>query len=529
MELARAAALCNDAGLREIGGRWSVVGDPMEGALLAFAAKASIDPATESRACPRTDEIPFDAAHRFMATLHHRHDGNATIYLKGAPERVLAICDRQRGATADSSLDADFWHRRLEEMTAEGQRVLAVATKPTTGQALTFADSEGGFVLLGLLGLIDPPRAEAIAAVADCRSAGIRVKMITGDHGGTARAIGEQLGLENPRAVLTGADIARLDDAELADRADTVDIFARTSPEDKLRLVRALQARGHVVAMTGDGVNDAPALKQANVGVAMGEGGTEAAKEAAEMVLTDDNFASIAEAVRQGRTVYDNLKKAIVFLLPVNGGESFAIVLALLFGLTLPITPLQILWVNMVSSVGLAMALAFEPAEPDVMRRSPRPTDEPLLSGFLGWRVLFVSMLFFCGIFGMFAWSSMHGASLEEARTYAVNTLVVMEIFYLFSVRYLRSPSLTLEGLKGTRPVLIALAVVTMLQLVFTYAPFMEAFFDTRPVDFVHGVEIFAIGVGLFAILELEKRVLARLSVRRGATRGAGRSAAENR
>lgn len=514
LELARAAALCNDSALHDKAGHWIVEGDPMEGALLTAAIKAGLDLALESQTFPRTDLIPFDADHRFMATLHHSHTGDGFIYLKGAPERVIEMCACQRGRDGDQTIDPAYWHARIEKMAEQGQRVLAVAIKATSRRELRFADVEGDFTLLGLLGLIDPPRDEAIAAVAECQSAGIRVKMITGDHGGTARAIARQLGLANHQDVLTGADLDRMSDEALTKRAPEIDVFARTSPGHKLRLVRAFQASGYVVAMTGDGVNDAPALKQANVGIAMGRNGTEAAKEAAEMVLADDNFASIGAAVREGRTVYDNLKKAIIFLLPINGGESFSIIGAMLLGLTLPITPLQILWVNMVSSVGLAMALAFEPAESDVMKRAPRPPREPMLSGFLLWRVVFVSMLFFAGIFGMFAWSQANGSTTEESRTYAVNTLVVMEIFYLFSVRFLRAPSFTLKGMQGTRPVLIALTVVATLQLIFTYAPFMEAFFDARPVDFVHGAEIIGIGIVLFAILEIEKWLRLRLSSR---------------
>ena len=523
-EVARAAVLCNDSALRERDGRWTVEGDPMEGALMTVGVKAGLDPAFEAKSFPRSDVIPFDAEHRFMATLHHSHTGEGFIYLKGAPERVIEMCARQRGLDGDAPIDPGYWHARIEQMAAQGQRVLAVAFKPTHGQhrELLFGDVDKDLTLLGLLGLIDPPREEAVAAVAECQAAGIRVKMITGDHGGTAQAIAGQLGLANHREVLTGADLDALDDEALIGRASEVDVFARTSPAHKLRLVRALQAGGQVVAMTGDGVNDAPALKRADVGIAMGGNGTEAAKEAAEMVLADDNFASIAAAVREGRTVYDNLKKAIVFLLPVNGGESFAIITAILLGYTLPITPLQILWVNMVSSVGLAIALAFEPTEADVMKRPPRPAAAPMLSAFLVWRIVFVSVLFVSGIFGIFLWTRAGGASLEEARTYAVNTLVVMEVFYLFSVRYLRAPSLTLKGIRGTRPVLIAVAVVVSLQLVFTYAPFMEALFDTRPVDFVHGAEIIAVGVALFAVLEIEKWLRLRLTGRRR-TSGGGR------
>ena len=328
--LARAAALCNDAALRRGAEGWAVDGDPMEGALLALALKAGLDPAALARELPRADAIPFDAAHRFMATLHHDHPrGAAFACVKGAPERVVAMCDRQLGPGGEEPLDAQAWLARVDALAAQGQRVLAVATKavPADARALTFADVERGAVLLGLVGLIDPPREEAVAAVRDCRAAGIRVKMITGDHAATARAIAGQLGLE-VASVAEGRDLDRLDGAALRRVARDTDVFARTSPEHKLRLVEALQAEGAVVAMTGDGVNDAPALKRADVGVAMGRKGTEAAKEAAQMVLADDNFATIAAAVREGRVVYDNLRKVIAWSLPTNVGEAFCIVAA---------------------------------------------------------------------------------------------------------------------------------------------------------------------------------------------------------
>jgi magnesium-transporting ATPase (P-type) len=510
-DLARGAILCNDAELREAEGAWSVTGDPMEGALVAFGWKTGFEPDALRQANPQTDAIPFDAQHRFMATLHHDHEGGAAIHVKGAPERIIAMCATQHGEeNGHEALDADYWHARAQEIAAQGQRVLAIATKTAdpARQTLTFDEVDSDLTLLGLVGLIDPPREEAVAAVAECRAAGIRVKMITGDHAGTASAIARALGLENADEVLTGAEIDRLGPEDLRRAAERTDVFARTSPEHKLRLLEALQAGGAAVAMTGDGVNDAPALKRADIGVAMGRPGTEAAKEAAEIVLADDNFATIAEAVRAGRTVYDNLKKAIIFLLPVNGGEALALIVALLLGVTLPITPVQILWVNMVSSVVLAMALAFEGPEADIMRRPPRRADEPILSRFVLWRVGFVSLLFSAGIFGMFTVAQAQGAGLEEARTIAVNTLVVMEIFYLFSVRFLNTSSLSLRAALGTRPVLIAIAAVTLLQLAFTYAPFMEAFFDTRPLGLAHGLMVVAVGPLLLLILEFEKRVL---------------------
>ncbi|MEO1246085.1 MAG: cation-transporting P-type ATPase [Pseudomonadota bacterium] len=506
-EVARGAMLCNDAGLRKVKSRWLIEGDPMEGALVTVARKAGLDPNTETRRSPRTDVIPFDAEHRFMATLHHDHDGNGMIYVKGAPERILEMCAKQRDFDGDVPIDADYWHSQVETIAANGQRVLAIAVK-TSGPGhtvLSFDDVENDLTFLGLFGLIDPPREEAIAAVAECQSAGIGVKMITGDHAGTAAAIARQLGLANPETILTGQDLDTLDDQTLRHRVRETAVFARTSPGHKLRLVTSLQAEGAVVAMTGDGVNDAPALKRADVGIAMGRNGSEAAKEVSEMVLADDNFATIVEAVRAGRTVYDNLKKSVLFILPTNGGEALVLIAAILLGVTLPITAVQILWVNMVTAVTLALALAFEPTEPDVMRRPPRLPGEPILSRFLIWRVVFVSVLFLGALFAMFAIAQAQGAGIEEARTIVVNTLVVLEIVYLFSVRYLKTSSITWRGMLGTPAVLIAVGTVTALQVLFTYMPFMGAFFDTRPLSVLQGSGIIAAGVAVLLILEIEK------------------------
>jgi magnesium-transporting ATPase (P-type) len=506
-ELARGALLCCDATLRRADGDWVVEGDPTEGALVALAMKAGLDPTFEGRANPRTDVIPFESAHRFMATLHHDHEGRAFIYVKGAPERLLEMCATQRSGDVDVPLDPDRWHERMEAISARGQRLLALATRTTVPdhRDLTFADVEDHLTLLGLFGLADPPREEAIRAVADCQSAGIRVKMITGDHAGTARAIGRELRLAHGEEVLTGRQLDTLDEEGLRRAVSRVDVFARTSPEHKLRLVQALQARGQVVAMTGDGVNDAPALKRADVGVAMGQKGTDAAKEAAEMVLADDNFASIASAVEEGRTVYDNIKKAITFILPTNGGQAMVIMAAIALGMVLPITPVQILWVNMVTAVTLALALAFEPPESDIMSRPPRPPEQPLFTGFLLWRIGFVSVLLWAGSFGLFVWAREQGSSLEEARTIAVNTLVTFEIFYLWNTRHLLAPILSREGLFGSRPVLIAIALVIVLQLLFTYAPPLQALFGTAPLGLDWWALIIGLGVPVLLVVELEK------------------------
>ena len=508
-EAARAAILCNDAALHQADGIWHVEGDPMEGALVSLGVKAGHDWALLGKQLPRTDEIPFDTQHRFMTTLHHSHDGKAFAYIKGAPERVLQMCAKQRVSGGDEELDKSFWRARTDEIAGQGQRVLAVAVKtmPQGQREFDFANVENGATMLGMLGLIDPPREEALEAVKDCHSAGIDVKMITGDHAATAGAIARLLKLADVPKVMTGHDIDRLDDEDLKKVAREATVFARTSPEHKLRLVMALQAGGAVTAMTGDGVNDAPALKRADIGVAMGRKGTEAAKEAAEMVLADDNFASIVAAVREGRTVYDNLRKVIEWTLPTNGGEVSAIIVAIALGLTLPITPIQLLWINLATGITLGLALAFEPTEPGTMQRPPRGAHAPLLSGFLLWRVVFVSLLFMVGTFVIFYSALSRGLSLETARTMVVNTIVVMEIFYLFSVRYVHGPSITWQGVLGTPAVLIGVALVVAMQFAFTYAPFMQAVFHTEPVSLLDGLRIVGIGITLLLIVELEKRI----------------------
>jgi magnesium-transporting ATPase (P-type) len=507
IELIRAGLLCNDAELHDGPTGWRTDGDPMEGALVVLAAKADLDPPLIRKQFPRTDEIPFDSSHRFMATLHHDHEDGAFVVIKGAPESVIAMCARERAGSGDRPIDRSAWRMRAEALAAHGKRVLAFAVKPFGAERsmLAFADVRDGAVLLGIAGFIDPPRQEAIAAVVECRAAGIRPVMITGDHAVTAREIARQLGLSDDPKVLTGEELDRLDAAGLRSAARDTAVFARTSPEHKLRLVEALQADGAVVAMTGDGVNDAPALKRADVGVAMGRTGSEAAKEAAEMVLADDNFASIVAAIREGRTIYDNLMKMIGWTLPTNGGEAFTILAAVAFGLTLPITPVQILWINMITAVSLGLTLAFEPTEPGTMRRPPRPADAPILSRELMWRIVFVSLLFVAGAFGMFTWAEARGLPIETARTIVVNTIVVMEIFYLFSIRYIHGTSLTAKGVLGTPAVLIGVASVVLAQFALTYLPFMQRIFETRPVPLLDGFAIVAVGILFLLIVEVEK------------------------
>jgi magnesium-transporting ATPase (P-type) len=387
--------------------------------------------------------------------------------------------------------------------------VLALARRELPPEAGSLAPEqvEHGLTLVGLVGLIDPPRPEARAAVAECHAAGIAVKMVTGDHAATARAIAERLGLGPEPVTVTGQELERLDAAGFAAAVREAMVFARTSPEDKLRLVGALQAEGRVVAMTGDGVNDAPALKRADIGVAMGGRGTEAAKEASDIVLADDNFASIVAAVREGRTVHDNIRKLVAWTLPTDIGEGMTIVLAIAFGLTLPISAVQILWVNMVTSVALGLTLAFEPTEPGAMARPPRVASQPLLTARLLWRILFVSALVIAGVFGSFAWATARGLPLEVGRTMVVNALVVMEIFYLFSVRYVHGTALSWQGVLGTRAVWVGLAVTVAGQLAFTYAPPLQAVFGTAALAPAEAAVVLALGPLLLVVVEAGKLI----------------------
>jgi len=498
-----AGSLCNDASLARAGQHWTITGDPTEAALLVAARKGGLDEHTLLALFPRQDELPFDANRQFMATAH-RSDNEQIVYLKGALERLLPRCSEQ--------LDGDGQPVRLDAVAVEaiavayaeqGLRVLLLARRIFPANTRLTVDALDGLCLIGLVGMIDPPRKAAISAIRNCHSAGIRVKMITGDHAITALAIARQIGLAAEKA-LTGRELADLDEAALVRAAHEVDVFARVEPEQKLRLVRALQSRGEVVAMTGDGVNDAPALKQANIGIAMGLGGTEVAKEAAAMVLTDDNFASIEAAVEEGRGVWDNLVKFITWTLPTNFGEGLVIVAAIVFGSTLPITPLQILWINMTTAVLLGMPLAFEPIEPGIMRRPPRRLDMPVLDGALIRRIVLVSFLLLAGAFGLFLRELGLGHSLAEARTVAVNVFVMVEMLYLFNCRSL-TRSFWRVGLFTNLWVWGGVAIMLLLQLLLTYSPFLNAIFQTAPIGWRQWLEIVAFAWFASLVIALEK------------------------
>ncbi|RKE62865.1 HAD-IC family P-type ATPase [Microbacterium sp. AG238] len=476
------ADLCNDADVVSDDDGWKLVGEPTEGALRVVAMKGGHD--GEADGVRRVDVLPFDSENKFMATLNEGADGSRALLVKGAPDRLLDRSTRQRGAAGSEDLDRDFWEAAVAELSGEGLRVLAAARKPSSLDEIGLDDVEA-LEFLGLWGILDPPRPEAVEAIADCHRAGIRVKMITGDHAGTAVAISREMGLVSDDAprVLTGGELESLSQEKLKDVVRDVDVYARTSPEHKIRIVRALQSHGEVVAMTGDGVNDAPALTRADVGVAMGIKGTEATKEAAEIVLADDNFATIRSAIREGRRIYDNLRKSIVFLLPTNGAQSLVILVAVVFGLALPLSPVQVLWVNMVTAVTLSLALAYEPAEPGIMSRPPRSSGGSIISLRELMFVLVVSVLIGGATLAAFAIVRATGADLDVARTVSVSVLALGQLAFLLNCRFLTRSSVNRDVLRGNRVIWWSAAALIGLQLVYTYVPFMNTLFDSRPLS----------------------------------------------
>ncbi|WP_445633794.1 HAD-IC family P-type ATPase [Nostoc sp. DSM 114161] len=512
-ESLEAGLLCNDSHIEWRDGQWNLVGTPTEGALIVAANKARLTPENLEQ-LPRIDTIPFESEFQYMATLHEldvKRRLNA-IYLKGSVEAILQRCDYMLDAQGQqTALNPRAVEQEVAGMANQGLRVLAFASKEVAAKrSLERHDIAQGLVFLGLQGIIDPPRSEAIAAVKACQSAGIQVKMITGDHALTAAAIARQMGICSTEAqVFTGQQLTQMDEKKFAQAAEQGMVFARVAPEQKLRLVRALQLKGEIVAMTGDGVNDAPALKQADIGVAMGLAGAEVTKESADMLLTDDNFASIEAAVEEGRGVYRNLRKAIAFLLPINVGESMTILIAILLATALPILPIQILWLNMVSSVGLIVPLAFEPKSGEVMQQPPRNPREKLLSGSLLQRILAISVFNWLVIFGVFQWILQTTGNEALARTMAINGLVAAEVFYLLSItQFLPSLVARIQG-KRT-PVAYAPAIgivaVAMLQCLFSQWSMMNQVFDTRPLTFIQALICMAVGLPVvFVVLILQR------------------------
>lgn len=473
------ALLCNESNVeKKPDGQWVINGDPTEGALYVLAMKQGMDVVAVSRAWQRLDVLPFEAERRYMATLNRGPEGVSQIMLKGAPERLLGFCSQQLGDNGAEPLQAALWREKINGLAERGMRVMALACRNVEADKTSLAhdDISHDMLLVALVGISDPPRHEAIAAIADCHRAGIRVKMITGDNPVTATAIGHELGLNTAR-VLTGQELDAMSAEELALAAEEVDIYARTSPANKLQLVQSLQNHRHVVAMTGDGVNDAPALRQADIGVAMGLKGTDAAREAADFVLTDDNFATIARAVAAGRTVYDNTLKSIVFMLPTNLAEASIVLLAILFGWLLPITAPQILWINMVTTVALSLALAFEPGEKEIMERPPRPYGQGFITPMLLRRLLLVGVSGAIVVFTIFSYYLQRDFPIDYARTVAVNTMVMIEALYLLSSRYFAQTIFHRDILRGIGPVLISLGLVIVVQLLFTYLPLSQRIF----------------------------------------------------
>ncbi|MFF3065405.1 cation-translocating P-type ATPase [Oerskovia sp. NPDC057915] len=506
--------LCNDARIvHEPGGEgdgWRLVGEPTEGALRTLGLKAGLDPSGWRRVAL----VPFESENKYMATLTEDPEGGLHVLVKGAPDRVLDRCSTQTGPDGrPEPLDRGFWSAQIDEIGAQGLRVLAAARASAAPGSTTLApeDVDAGLELVGLVGIVDPPRPEAVEAIAQCQDAGITVKMITGDHSGTALAIAREMGIvrdgDAPAAtkVLTGAELEAMSTEELRAVVEDVDVYARTSPEHKIRIVSALQSHGQVVAMTGDGVNDAPALTQADVGVAMGIKGTEATKEAAEVVLADDNFATIERAVEEGRRIYDNLRKSVLFLLPTNGAQSLVILVAVLLGWALPLQPVQVLWINMVTAVTLSLALANERAEPDIMSRAPRDAKASILTPAYLRRILLVSVLIGGATMAVYFIERDQGMGVAEAQTTAVTMLALGQLAYLFNCRFLDRSSITLAVLRGNRAIWYSAASLIALQAVFVYAPFMHSWFGSAPIGLREWGITLGLAIVVFLLVEAAK------------------------
>jgi cation-transporting ATPase F len=507
IECLRAGVLCNDSRLIRRGGTLQMLGDPTEVAMLVAGEKGGLAHADTDRDWPRIDAIQFESAHMFRATLH-QGGAKRVIYKIGAVERVLERCtlalDR-KGALLP--VNREMVHETMAGMAGRGMRVLACARRDVAVDhaKLDHSHVAGGLIFLGMIGMMDPPRPEAVAAVQKCQTAGIAVKMITGDHLITARVIARQIGLRDSDAAMTGRELEKLSDAELAKAVEDTAVFARVAPEQKLRLVCALQAQGNIVAMTGDGVNDAPALKQADIGIAMGVAGTDVAKNAADMVLTDDNFATIEAAVEEGRGVFDNLTKFIVWNLPTNAGEAAILLTAIFLGTTLPVLPLQLLWINLAETILLGLTLVFEPKEPGLMRRPPRNPRRPLLGFALGMRTGLVTLVMLIGAFWLFNWEmNRAGQSVEAARTAVVNVIIFVELAYLFNCRSLHRPSFS-SGFFGNRWAFVGAGAMVGAQLLFTYVPVMNRLFHTAPIGAESWLRIIGVAATVFTIVEVEK------------------------
>lgn len=509
-QLVRCIRTCNESYVYEDeDGEWKLEGTPTEGSLNTLAYKAGYKDFKPK--C--IDFIPFESERKFSASLNE-HEHKRYVYVNGAPEKILEMCQLQLTEEGSKELDHDFWKERINALAERGERVIASAYKEADDSMnrLDETNVKRNLVFLGLTGIIDPPRDEAITAIENCKKAGIRVIMITGDHAITAKAIADKLGIGNNKKAVTGSEIESMDDSELEEVVKSSDVFARTDPEHKLRLVKALQANNLLVAMTGDGVNDAPALKRSNIGIAMGIKGTEVTKDASEMILTDDNFASIVNAVEEGRTVYENIKKTILFLLPTNGAQSFVLMAAVLLGITLPITPVQILWVNMVTAVTLALSLSIEPMEKRIMSQPPRQPDEPILGGYFIWRIASVSFIIGGISLAAFWVHNSSGQDINISRTIAVNMLVSGQIFYLFNCRKILGTSLSRDFFSN-KHAFLAVAALVLLQVLFTYAPFMNIFFGTSPIAGFKWLFILLAGLIVFFIIEGEKYFVNRVTL----------------